>query len=138
MPKVLVVDCSVAAKWVLPEPSRETAMRLLQQWESGTITLIAPDLLLAEFASMLAKRRRRKQISSGQATSAFGLMKQCSPRLYVMRPRLEAALEISLEHHLSLWDSVYIALAVEHGCDFLTADGRHFRGARHPVIQFLS
>lgn len=139
MPDRLVVDCSVAAKWVLPEPDRDRAVRLLEQWESGKVTLIAPDLLLAEFASLLAKRIRRKQISAAQARQAFQLMRRCSPRLYETRPRLATALDISIEYHLSLWDSIYVAVASEFDCHFLTADKRLFRGGlRHPAIRLLA
>src|SRR5258708_13028164 len=51
MPETFVLDCSVAAKWVLPEPDRTPALRLFERYASGEISLIAPDLLLAEFAS---------------------------------------------------------------------------------------
>lgn len=138
MPDTLVVDCSVAAKWVLPEAHRGSAMRLLERWTSGEIALIAPDLLLAEFASLMAKRSRRKQLSVAQATQGFQLMERCAPRLYDTRPRLGPALEIALKYHLSLWDSVYIALAIEHDCPLITADKRLHRGApRHPRIRML-
>jgi predicted nucleic acid-binding protein len=65
--------------------------------------LIAPDLLLAEFA---------------------GLMAKCAPRLFDMRPQLPRALDLSLQYRLSLWDCVSLALALEHDCPVLTADRR--------------
>jgi len=59
----------VAAKWMLPEPDSAAALELFVRYEAGEISLIAPDLLLAEFASVLAKRSRRKQISTrGRST----------------------------------------------------------------------
>lgn len=139
MPSALVLDCSVAAKWVLPEPDRAPAIRLPEQYASGEISLIAPDLLLAEFASVVAKRHRRKEISAGQAEKAFHLMEKCAPRLLDMRPRLPRALNLSLQHQLSLWDCVYLAVAIENDCPFLTADRRLFRGttARHPSLRLL-
>jgi len=139
MPGTLVVDCSVAAKWVLREPNRDSAVRLLDRYRSGEVSLISPDLLLAEFASLVAKRSRRKQISSEQASKAFLFMERCAPRLLDMRPRLGSALKLALHHQLSLWDCVYIALAIEYDCPFITADRRLFRGsrARHPVITLL-
>src|SRR5437879_1792676 len=103
MPETFVLDCSVAAKWVLPEPGTAPALRLFERYTSGEILLVAPDLLLAEFASLLAKRSRRKQISTEEARTGFDLMTKCSPRLFDMRPRLLHALELSLRHHLSLW-----------------------------------
>jgi predicted nucleic acid-binding protein len=139
MPETFVLDCSVAAKWVLPEPDRGPALLLLERYGSGEILLIAPDLLLSEFASLLAKRNRRKQISAAQAYRAFQLMTKCAPRLFDMRPRLSRALDLSLRHQMSLWDCVYVALAIEHQCPLLTADRRLVRagGARHPSLRLV-
>lgn len=139
MPERLVVDCSVAAKWILPEPGRDAALHLLKQYETGEILLIAPDLLLAEFASLLAKRTRRREISAREAEYAFDLMQRFAPRLFDMRSRIRTAFSIALQHHLSLWDCVYIDLAIEHSCSVITADKRLFRGttARHASLRLL-
>jgi predicted nucleic acid-binding protein len=139
MPETFVLDCSVAAKWVFPEPGRAPALELFERYASGNVLLVAPDILLAEFASLVAKRSRRKQISDGQAHQAFSLMLKCAPRLYEMRPRLRHALDLSLRTQLSLWDCVYLALALEQNCPVLTADRRLFRAGkgRHPSIQLL-
>ena len=139
MPETFVVDCSVAAKWVLPEPDGAPAARLFDRYEAGEISLIAPDLLLVEVASLLAKRHRRKQISAEQAREAFGFMTNAAPRLFEAGPRLHRALELSLRHQMSLWDCVYLALAIERDCPLLTADRRLFRSgaARHPALQLI-
>ena len=139
MPEKFVLDCSVAAKWVLPEPGREAALALFERQAAGEIALIAPDLLLAEFASLVAKHNRRKQISAAQAREAFTLLTLCAPRLYDTRPRIVHALDLSLRYQLSLWDCVYIALALEHECPVLTADLRLFRAgtARQHSIRLL-
>jgi predicted nucleic acid-binding protein len=137
MPGTFVVDCSIAAKWVLPEPDRAPALGLFDRYASGEVLLIAPDILLAEFASLVAKRHRRKQLSAEQAHQAFSLMVKCAPRLFDMRPRLFRALELSVRYQLSLWDCVYLALAREHDCPVLTADRRLFRAGkgRHPSVR---
>ena len=139
MKETFVLDCSVAAKWVLPEPDGAPALRLFDRYVSGEISLIAPDLLLAEFASLLAKHSRRKQISTDQARKAFHLMTQCAPQLFDMRPRLFRALNLPLQHQVSLWDCVYLDLAMEHNCSLLTADRRLFRSGagRRPSIQLV-
>jgi predicted nucleic acid-binding protein len=139
MPDTFVLDCSVAAKWVLPEPDRAPALRLFEQYAAGEVVLIAPDILLAEFASLLAKRTRRKQISAEQAHEAFSLMTKCAPRLSDTRPRLSRARALSLERQLSLWDCVYLELAMERDCPVLTADLRLFRAGRggHPFVRLV-
>jgi hypothetical protein len=62
-----------------------------ERYASGEVLLIAPDIFLAEFANLVAKRTRRKQISAEQAHEAFSLMKRCAPRLLETRPRLSRA-----------------------------------------------
>ena len=139
MPNTFVLDCSVAAKWVLPEPGRAAALELFERYASGQVLLIAPDILLAEFASLVAKRNRRKQISAGQAHDAFSLMTKSAPKLFDTRPRLSRALDLSLQRQLSLWDCVYLALALEHDCPVLTADLRLFRAGTsgHPSVRLV-
>jgi predicted nucleic acid-binding protein len=140
LPETLVVDCSVAAKWELQEPGRPDALRLLDEQESGEIVLIAPDLLLIEFASLIAKRVRRAQMPAAQAYRAFRLMETSELRLLETRPLLGAAVDLAFNNQISLWDSVYLALALEHHCPLITADRRLFRGhsPRHPAIRLLN
>lgn len=139
MPDTLVVDCSVAAKWVLDEPGNAAAVDLLHKDRSGEIALIAPDLLLTEFASLIAKRIRRNLMQSNEARDAFRLMKESAPVLFEARTLLDGAFELAIATQLSVWDSVYLALAIEINCPMITADRRLFRGhsPRHPAIRLL-
>jgi predicted nucleic acid-binding protein len=56
-----------------------------------------------------------------------------------MRPRLFRALDLALQYRLSLWDCVYLALALERDCPVLTADRRLFRAGRgrHPSVRLV-
>jgi predicted nucleic acid-binding protein len=139
MAESIVIDCNVAAKWILPEPGREAARRLLEQSAAGEISLIAPDLILVEFAGLISKYYRRKLISAIDAEKSFDLFTQIAPPLVETGPRLDAALALSLEYGASLWDCVYIALAMECECACLTADGRLFRSGigRHASLRLL-
>jgi predicted nucleic acid-binding protein len=137
---MLVVDCSVAAKWMLAEPGEIDAFRLLDQQALGELSLIAPDLLLMEFASLIAKRTRRKQMSQAEAFQAFRLMEEAELRLFETRPLLGRALDLAINSQMSLWDCVYLALAIDHDCPIITADRRLFRAGagRHPSLRLLS
>jgi predicted nucleic acid-binding protein len=53
----LVVDASVAVKWVLKEPDSDAARRIAEQAE-----LLAPDLLWAELGSLLWRRQRQGEL----------------------------------------------------------------------------
>jgi predicted nucleic acid-binding protein len=139
MSDTFVIDCSVAAKWILPEPGQEAALSWFNRYVAGEVLLIAPDILVAEFASLLAKHHRRKMLTAVQARDAFAFMTKLSPRLFQTRPRLARALDLSVKSHLSLWDCVYLVLAQEHDCSVLTADARLFRGgtANHAPVRLL-
>jgi predicted nucleic acid-binding protein len=103
------------------------------------VQLIAPDLLLAEFLSLVAKRNRRKQISGEQAREAFSLMTRSAPRLFDTRSLLVHVLDLSVQCQFSLWDCVSVALAAEHNFPLITADARLFRSGtgRHPSIRLV-
>jgi predicted nucleic acid-binding protein len=130
MAALFVVDCSLAAKWILPEPGHAVAVELYEQYAAGEIRLIAPDLLLTEFASLLAKRFRRKQLSAAHCNRAFDLMRSSVRGMVDTQPRLATALALALAQHISLWDSVYLAVAREYDCPLATADARLARAAK--------
>jgi predicted nucleic acid-binding protein len=138
--QTLVVDCSVVAKWFLAEDGRLAATEVLDRWQDGEVLLIAPDLLLLEFASLLSKRHRRKQFTTDEARRAFRLMNYFSPELHDTGALLPLALDLSLSRQLSLWDCCYLALALENDCTMITADARLYRGGkpRHPSISLLA
>jgi predicted nucleic acid-binding protein len=104
----------------------------------GEITLIAPDLLLTELASLIMRRKRRKQMPAAAGQEAFWLMAESELRLFETRPLLARALDLAIKSQ-SLWDCVYLALAIEHDCQLITVDFGLFRAANgwHPAIRLL-
>jgi predicted nucleic acid-binding protein len=86
---------------------------------------------------LAARKFWRKHITAEQAQQGFRFIKDSVPRLFNTIPLLERALDLALDNQMSLWDSVYLALALEHHCPLITADRRLFRGhsPRHPAIQ---
>jgi predicted nucleic acid-binding protein len=60
----VVIDASVAVKWVVPEPGSERAELLLDRG------LVAPDLLFAECANILWEKVRRGELTTEEANVA--------------------------------------------------------------------
>jgi predicted nucleic acid-binding protein len=48
----LVVDSSVVIKWFLPEPHATQARAIRSGGQTGTLTLLAPELIFAELGNM--------------------------------------------------------------------------------------
>ena len=139
MAETFVVDCSVAAKWILSEPGSTAAWGWYLRFRQGKVSLIAPDLILIEFASLLSKYYRRKLISAARGEDSYALFTDIAPPLFDTRPRLDAALALSVKCGASLWDCVYVMLAIEAECSCLTADERLFRSniGQHASLRLL-
>jgi predicted nucleic acid-binding protein len=135
----LIVDASVAVKWVLVEPGGDNALALLESFVTGDADLIAPRMIQEEVASALTKRFRRRQITRGQAETAFATFLERRPAFMDNSDDVRRALVLALEHQISFWDSVYLALAMRTRADLVTADERFYRTvSRHyPFVKLL-
>jgi predicted nucleic acid-binding protein len=118
----LVIDASIAVKWVIDEPGTPQALLLRQKAK-----LIAPELLVAECANILWKKVRRNELSKEQAVLAARLLQGAEIELLSVRSLFEAATLISIELDHPAYDCLYLALAVENECKFVTADERFRR-----------
>ena len=140
MPRpTLVVDASVAVKWILPEDGHEEAVLLQDQYQDEKIDLIAPTLLIAEVANVLWKRARRGELTAHDAQRCFQGFLRDSPILMESSTLEFSALGLALAHGHPVYDCLYLALALEHRCDLITADQRFFRaiGTALPCVRLL-
>jgi predicted nucleic acid-binding protein len=118
--KKAVVDASVVAKWFVPEIHSEAAVRLLE----SDITLYAPDLIGPEFGNILWKKVRRAEIGRAEAHE---IMVAFAKLPFEIRPSsllLSSAFELALELDRTVYDSLYLALAVAEDCALITADAK--------------
>jgi predicted nucleic acid-binding protein len=118
----LVIDASIAVKWVIEEDGTPQALMLRQQAK-----LIAPDLLMAECANILWKKVQRNELSKEEALLAAKLLQGAEIELLPTRSSMEAATRIAIELDHPAFDCVYLALAIDNGCKFVTADERLLR-----------
>jgi predicted nucleic acid-binding protein len=115
-----VVDANVVSKWFVPERLSEEAARLLD----GTHELASPDLLWPEVGNVVWKKARAGEISSQEARRIVGALDALPLIVVPSRVVLEGALDIALRTGRSVYDGVYVALAVALECRLATADER--------------
>ena len=115
----LVIDASIAIKWVVEEDGTDLALTLRQK-----ARLMAPDLIVAECANILWKKVQRKELSNDEALIAARLLQGAEIELVPSRALLESATRLAIELDHPAYDCLYLALAVEHDCRFVTADER--------------
>lgn len=116
----LVVDASVAIKWFLPEIHGEAALRLLE----GQYALRAPDLIFSEFGNVLWKRFRKGQISRKEAIVTTEALLALPLQVESSQSLIPAALEIACSAHRTVYDSLYLAVAIAYQCRVVTADSK--------------
>lgn len=118
----VVVDASVAIKWVVPERGTPEALAMLK---GGGLS--APDLITPECANILWKKTRRGELSPEEARLAARLIEQVELEILPTRTLLEPATQIAnlLDH--PAYDCIYLALAQARGSVFITADERLLR-----------
>jgi len=127
MSDVVVVDASLALKWVLAEPDSHTAVILLNQWTDEGISIIAPALFTYEVTNTFYR-----QVVAGKLT--YEEAKQGLTDLFSIGVLLKFSIyeDISTQamefaHQLNLpttYDAHYLALALHENCEYWTADKR--------------
>lgn len=115
----LVVDASVAAKWVLGEADSPRARAL--QAEGG---LIAPSLIAAEVGNALWKAVRRDGIARQDALDAIRTILLAFDALIPIEDLRLRALELSLDLNHPIYDCFYLALAERERAPLVCVDGR--------------
>ncbi len=116
----LVIDASIAVKWVVEEEGTPAALALRGR------QLTAPDLILVECANLFWKKVRRGEFTKDEAGMAARLLANADMELCPTRPMLDAAMEIALLLDHPAYDCLYLALAELRGLTFVTADLRLF------------
>jgi predicted nucleic acid-binding protein len=121
---LLVVDASVGLKWFLPEVYSAAASRLREP----AFQLHVPGLFDVEIGNILWKKMRRAELTRAEADAILDRL----PRLPVTRhadaPLVPAALDLAEKTQRTVYDCLYLALAVQLGGRLVTADARLSHG----------
>jgi len=115
----IVIDASVAVKWVLRENDSDAADALLDHDE-----LMAPVLWLAEAANALWRRARIGEITADEADERMSELRKAPVASLAMEAHLGPALRLATALGHPVYDCVYLALALHHGTHVVTADRR--------------
>jgi predicted nucleic acid-binding protein len=115
-----VVDASVGLKWFLPEELTSNAERLLAEKQE----LLVPDLFFVEIGNALWKRVQRGLMPPEEAQRIAETVPRFPLNSHPSRDLAEAALAIAINTGRTVYDSLYVALAVREEAPLVTADER--------------
>jgi predicted nucleic acid-binding protein len=139
--KTYVVDASVAAKWILPasgETLTREALELLKSYAVGEVRFIVPDLFWAELANILWKAVRQARLRARLAESGLHAMRDRNFPTISSHTLLVEAFAIATAFDRTVYDALYVALAVDSKSQLVTADERLANAlAAHLPVRWL-
>ena len=114
-----VLDASVIVKGFVKEIDSDKAIKLINAHVNKEILIIVPPLLSIEVLNSF--RFKNKDID---------YLKKINKDLKEFQFKIEEtndsilnkAIEISLENNITIYDSIYVAIAQMNGCPLITAD----------------
>lgn len=119
---LFVVDASVGLKWFVPEVYSESAIKL----RNPTFQLHAPALFDVEIGNILWKKMRRGELSRVEADAILTQL----PLLPIVRhtdaPFIPAAVDMAEKIQRTVYDCLYLVLAMQIGGQLVTADERFY------------
>ncbi|MFA6134337.1 MAG: type II toxin-antitoxin system VapC family toxin [Phycisphaerae bacterium] len=118
--KRAVIDASVVVKLFFEEEHSDAAEKCVRQAKE----LLAPDLIWAEITNVIWKRQRRGDISKEDAAEMAGQVLAMPVREHPTAALVVEALDLAMRLDRSVYDGLYLALAVKTGSVMLTADKR--------------
>ena len=134
MSEFVVVDASLAFKWLVEEENSERATTLARLWDDEGSQPAAPPLMPFEVVNALHRRVLRGELTVGVAADlmqdlmSFGIAFHSTPNLHSRALALASQLDQG-----AAYDAHYLALAESLGCEVWTADQRFYRAASSSV-----
>jgi predicted nucleic acid-binding protein len=122
-----VLDSSVAFKWLVVETDTDKARRLRDAYRHGIHELVSPDIFPVELGHALTRAERQARIMPPEAARFWADAMKTAPRLQASLPFTPRAIAISSQMRVSVYDCLYLALAEQEQCAFVTADDRLVR-----------
>ena len=116
-----VVDCSVAARWLLPDeatPYTDAVFELLNAQDA-----VVPALFLSEFSNVFLKLSRQRKLTTELALSAVQRFAALDLEVDHHTPDPERLFTLADHYGLSAYDATYLELALRRGLPLACWDG---------------
>ncbi len=134
--RTLVVDASVALKWLVLEDMSDVAKELYGAGDH----LVAPRLITTEIANALVRKTMQGTLTSQEAKYHFNSLPQFLPDLMDVDELIEPAFDNACTLRHPIYDLLYLEAARKFDTQLVTAD-RRFTGriagtnlARHVTL----
>lgn len=130
-----VLDCSIAVAWCFADESDPTVLGLLKQLrEHGAVV---PAMWSAETANVLLMAERRGRIDSSAVEEYLVLLGSLELDVEA-EPRIRhSAISLARKNKLTVYDAIYLELAMRRGLPLATLDSDLVRAALNEGVRTL-
>ncbi len=115
-----VLDTSVAIAWYLPEAFSVAAREWQRKLLAEQVEFFVPGLHFWEFGNVLRTYLRRGELEADIAHEVYDTHLEAP--LTVVEPNRRAVLDCATEYESTVYDAVYIRLALDLDATMLTAE----------------
>lgn len=115
-----VLDASVVIKWFVPEELSAEARR----WRKAKGSLHVPDFFVVEMTNILWKKVLRSELTRDDADAIVTTLLELPLTAHSAVRLLPAAFDLACQLNRTVYDCLYLALAIQIGGRFVTADRR--------------
>ncbi|MGN8224712.1 type II toxin-antitoxin system VapC family toxin [Gracilimonas sp. BCB1] len=127
----LVIDASVALKWVINEAQSDEALNLLDQLDS----IVCPEIFFIEIDAVLTKRVRMRELTGAEAKKKKGYIRRLPCQLISTNKIEDEAFELSTIFNLSYYDALYLVTSIQYERVLYTADIRFFNAVQNTLYK---
>jgi predicted nucleic acid-binding protein len=124
-----VVDASIVVQYAIEQDQTAAVRNLVARMYRGNEELIIPEFCLLECTNVIWKEVRFQGLSPTHAEALVNELLTLAFRVLPTKHLLPEALKIGVSCELAIYDSLYIALALEHKYPLITVDNRQQNGA---------
>ncbi len=131
--KKWVLDTSAIVRLYVPDgPLPEGLEDAVETAWRGDGLLLVPELALAEAAQVLLKKERSGLLEPGEVDGILGEIMGLPLEVAPHRELLPTSLGLARRTDLTVYDAIFLQLALERGAELLTADEELARAFRAP------
>ncbi len=128
---IAVIDTSALLRLFVPDgPVPDGLEEFFRGVEKGNNAALAPELLLAEAGNVLNKKAMAGLLTLEERSSLLADILDMPLRYERHRDLMHRSLELAREQVLSVYDCLFLALALEKGGVLFTADDKLLHAAK--------
>lgn len=121
----LVLDASFAIAWAAGELEQSPAVNeFADRVVAGTVQMHAPELFVAETGNAIWKHIRRGLRTLDDGMEMFRSVMEMPIELHRHRDLMTTAMDLALRRGVSVYDALYVAVALKQLLPLFTADRR--------------